>query len=218
MKTRLGIGVGTVMIFLALAPAIWANPIGVQAQNTGDHPLAGPAKIVRIITAQDQIGLSGEVVLNSDSLATATMATFHLSTVTYDSGVYGGVSVGTTVNWSSRIRWNPANNPVILWQFVSGPWTYGFKVTSIHLLEQSNSGLTLSGVGFAYITGNGSPYISSLADWSLRITPDGSSSTGYRFSFDDPLRVPDGGMTAGLLAAAFWGLKLLGKKKLEAFE
>ncbi len=180
--------------------------------------------LLAAVTAQanlitGEIDMSGTVSLNGNSLATATSATFYAGTVTYDSGAYSRVNVGTPVNWASVLSWNPKNTPVTLWTFQSKLLTYTFTVGSVNVVSQSSSRLALSGTGVATITGLGSPFQKSLATWSLSIFRDPSSDTGYRFTFDDPLvpfvpqSVPDGGTTAGLLGLALAGLGFLYRKK-----
>ena len=72
----------------------------------------------------------------------------------------------------------------------------------------------MTGSGTVSITGAGSPFETTAANWSFTITDtSGGSSGSFIFGFaQSDTAVPDGGITVALLGAALTGLSLIKRK------
>jgi hypothetical protein len=100
-------------------------------------------------------------------------------------------------------------NPVSpLWTFTSGLLTYSFSLSSVSVITDTGSFLSLAGAGTLTITGTGSPYTATNAKFNLSSTGSGPSI----FGFVAGNSAPDGGTTVMLLGAGLSGLALLRKK------
>jgi hypothetical protein len=168
------------------------------------------------------VRMSGDVTLDSQSLNSATKASFvnPAGTVSSGTGSYA-TTAGASVNFNNFTFFPLASqstpvNP--LWSFVSGGFTYSFSLANIGSESvTANEFLTMTGTGTVSITGAGSPFDSTVANWSFTITDtSGGNSGSFVFGFaQSDTSVPDGGMTIMLLGAALTGLSLI-KRKLVA--
>lgn len=171
-----------------------------------------PASAIPITGSVD---MSGTVFLNNMNLGSATAATA-FSGVTVGgvpTGSFAGTA-GSSVTWNP-FGWNPATTPVTpLWSFVFGAFTYSFDLASVSVVSQSNFFLNLVGVGTLRITGAGSPFDPTTAQWSFTISnPTGGAHANFAFTFaNSQTSVPEGGSTAALLG--FAGLTLMAAEGL----
>jgi hypothetical protein len=197
--------------FFALGAAITAITTSVQAvQVTGT------------------IQITGDVTLNTMSLLTATTATFVGAPdgdVVSGTLAYAAVPVGTDVDFNNFTF--AATGPQVvapLWSFTSGGLTYTFNLANITSITRSTpvpgtDTLGLTGLGTVNITGAGSPYELTNANWSFNLTDTSAGgNTTFVFAFNNSntatpsTTVPDGGLSVILLGAAMTGLALLRRK------
>lgn len=164
------------------------------------------------------LSFSGTTTINGTSFVTATEFTsFQNVTVGAPSalsGNYVGTS-GATVTMTPFI-WSPptASTPVNpLWTFVSGGNTYAFDLSVLHVDYASTSGLLLSGLGTATITGPGLDFQNTSGTWNLSSQSLGQSSFTFSSTTTVPNSVPDGGTTATLLGGSLFGLAMIGRKQ-----
>ncbi len=184
--------------------------MGLIALNASAIPISGTVR------------MSGDVTLDTQSLNTATKASFvnPAGSVSAGTGSYLGTA-GASVNFANFTFFPLASqstpvNP--LWSFVSGGLTYSFNLANINNVSlNDDTFLTMTGSGTVTITGPGSPFDTTAANWSFTITDtSGGSSGSFIFGFaQSDTAVPDGGMTVMLLGAALTGLSLI-KRKLVA--
>lgn len=159
------------------------------------------------------VRMSGDVTLDTQSLATATGASLFsaVTVVGSPTGSYVGTA-GQSVTWKA-FSWNPSTAPVgELWKFSYLGNDYTFDLGSITSVSQSVDSLLITGVGTVNITGGA--FEATPANWTFQIT-DSSGGTGGSFVFgfsDSNTAIPDGGTTAMLLGSALSGLALLRKK------
>jgi hypothetical protein len=164
------------------------------------------------------ISFAGSTTINGTSFVTATaFSSFQNVTVGAPSalsGSYVGTS-GATVTMTPFI-WSPptASTPVNpLWTFVSGGDTYSFDLSVLHVDYASTTGLLLSGLGTAYITGSGLDFLATTGTWNLSSQTLGQSSFTFSSTTTVPNSVPDGGTTATLLGGSLLGLAYVGRKQ-----
>lgn len=161
------------------------------------------------IPAGSEIDMSGTATLNNQYLGSATAVT-GFSAVTVGgtpTGVFSGVTAGTSVSWNP-FGWNPATTPVTpLWSFGA----YSFDLSSVTVVSQSNSYLNLAGSGVLNATG----YDPTQGSWSFTISnAGGGAHQTLNFTFaNSQVSVPDGGMTVMMLGMALCGLALLSFRK-----
>jgi hypothetical protein len=163
-----------------------------------------------------EIDMSGTATLNSINLGTATGAT-SFSGVSVGGGPTGAFAgtTGATVSWNAFTWPGGSANP--LWTFTLAGLTYTFALSSDSVVAQSSTFLNLLGVGTLSITGAGSTYTPTTADWSFTISnPTGGNHANFDFTFANSQTgagtVPDGAATAMLLGTALSALALLRKK------
>lgn len=164
------------------------------------------------------LSFSGTTTINGTSFVTATAFTsFQNVTVGAPSalsGNYVGTS-GSAVTMTPFI-WSPptASTPVNpLWTFVSGGDTYSFDLNVLHVDYASTTGLLLSGLGTAFITGPGSDFLATTGTWNLSSQTLGQSSFTFSSTTTAPNSVPDGGTTATMLGGSLIGLAFIGRKQ-----
>lgn len=158
------------------------------------------------------ISFSGTATINSTSFVTATGFTWFqdvfVGAPSALTGDYAGTS-GAAVTMQSFI-WAPptASTPINpLWTFVSGGNTYSFDLSVLHVDYASPTGLLLSGLGTAHITGQGLEKLDTTGNWNFSAQTLGGAS--FTFSSTTTVAaqgVPDGGSTGALLGATFLGL------------
>lgn len=171
-------------------------------------------------TISGSISFSGTSTIDGTSFVTATRFTlFQDVTVGAPSslsGDYVGTS-GATVTLSPFI-WDPptASTPLDpLWTFVSGGNTYWFDLSVLHKDIASPTGLLLSGLGTAYISGPGLEKLATPGLWNFSAQTQGLST--FTFSSTTtvpPPGVPDGGTSVMLLGASLLGLGLIRRKQI----
>ena len=164
------------------------------------------------------ISFSGTSTINGTSFVTATAFTTFQSVFvgapTALSGNYVGTS-GAAVTMTPFI-WSPptASTPVNpLWTFVSGGDTYSFNLGVLHADYASPTGLLLSGIGTAIITGPGLDFLATTGTWNLSAQTLNLATFTFSSTTSIPFSVPDGGTTATLLGGSLFGLALIGRKK-----
>jgi hypothetical protein len=163
------------------------------------------------------ISFAGTTTINGTSFVSATEFTsFQNVTVGAPSalsGSYVGTS-GAAVTMTPFI-WSPptASTPVNpLWTFVFGGDTYSFNLGVLHADYASPTGLLLSGIGTAFITGPGLDFLATTGTWNLSSQTLGESSFTFSSTTTVPHSVPDGGTTATLLGGSLIGLAFIGRK------
>lgn len=169
-------------------------------------------------TISGGISFSGTSSIDSTSFVTATRFTlFQDVTVgapSAQSGDYLGTS-GATVTlvpfiWDGPTASTPINP---LWTFVSGGNTYSFDLSVLHKDFASPTGLLLSGLGTARISGPGLEKLDTPGLWNFSAQTQGLST--FTFSSTTtvpPPGVPDGGTSVVLLGGSLLGLGLIRRK------
>jgi len=165
------------------------------------------------------LSFSGTTTINSSSFVTATKFLSFQDVVVGApsslSGDYAGTS-GAAVT-VTPFTWSPptASTPLDpLWTFVSGGDTYSFDLSVLHLDYASPTGLLLSGLGTAIITGPGTDRIDTSGTWDFSAQTLGQSSFTFSATTDVPASVSDGGSTVLLLGASMFGLAIINRKQL----
>jgi hypothetical protein len=164
------------------------------------------------------LSFSGTSTINGTSFVTATAFTlFQNITVGAPSalsGNYVGTS-GAAVTMTPFI-WAPptASTPLNpLWTFVSGGDTYSFNLGVLHVDYASPTGLLLSGIGTAFITGPGLNFLATTGTWNLSAQTLNLATFTFSSTTTVPAGVPDGGTTATMLGGSLVGLALIGRKQ-----
>ncbi|HZV32938.1 MAG TPA: hypothetical protein VFB72_00040 [Verrucomicrobiae bacterium] len=166
------------------------------------------------------VRMAGQVTFDTQSLATATAASFTnpAAIVTSGTGSYAGVPTGVSspgVNFNNFSFASTGPNVVpSLWSFVYNGWTYSFSLADITSVTRTDStDLSIKGDGAVNIAGAGSPYTVTSASWSFDVTDtSGGNSGSFVFGFSQSdTAVPDGGNAAILLGVAIAGLIAFGK-------
>jgi hypothetical protein len=162
------------------------------------------------------IDMSGDVTLNSESLATATAAT-SFSAVSVSSGTasFAGTS-------GAPVTFNPftfgsvgSENVSPLWSFTVDSAAYSFNLADISSIDATTTFLQIVGGGIVNVGGD-----MQAANWTFTITDSsGGNSGSFIFGFADSntaIGVPDGGTTVILLGATLSGLCLIRKKLVKS--
>ena len=164
------------------------------------------------------ISFSGTTMIDSTSFVSATrFVSFQNVTVGAPSalsGDYTGTS-GAAVTMTPFI-WVPptASTPLNpLWTFVSGGNTYSFDLSVLHQDYASPTGLLLSGIGTAHITGPGLSKLDTTGSWDLSAQTLNLATFTFSSTTTIPSSVPDGGSTVVLLGGSLIGLGLIGRKQ-----
>ena len=167
------------------------------------------------------VSFSGTSTIDGTSFVTATKFTrFQDVFVAADSaltGDYVGTS-GATVT-VTPFTWAPstASTPISpLWSFVSKGKTYSFDLSVMHLDYSSPTGLLLSGLGTAHITGAGVEKLDTTGRWDFSAQTLGGSTFTFSATttVPNPSTVPDGGSTVAMLGASMLGLGFIGRKRV----
>lgn len=130
------------------------------------------------------------------------------------SGDYVGTS-GATVTMMPFI-WDPptASTPLNpLWTFVSGGNTYSFDLSVLHKDFASPTGLLLSGLGTAHITGPGLEKLDTTGHWDFSAQTLGRATFTFSATITGPTHVPDGGTTVAILGWVVLGLGWMSRKQ-----
>ncbi|HLP75592.1 MAG TPA: hypothetical protein VK327_01630 [Candidatus Paceibacterota bacterium] len=151
----------------------------------------------------------------------AEVDTGDLSTAKAFTSLSGGQVLFGTGSYSSasgNVAWSGftflpslSPNPVTLWSFTD-PNTlisYSFSATSITLVHQDPGFLNVMGTGVAHISGGNTSFEDAIGSWTVTSTGERSI---FAFGSAAQVPVPDGGMTAALLAAGLGGLGILRRK------
>ncbi len=170
-------------------------------------------------TISGTLSFSGTATMDTANFVTGTAFTQFQDVVVGAasslSGDYAGTS-GAAVT-VKPFTFNPAgaSTPITpVWSFVSGGKTYDFDLSSIHVDYASATGILISGMGTAQITGE----LDTPGLWDFSAQTEGVSS----FTFSStatvpaPSSVPDGANTALLLGGAFCGMAFLQRKMVKA--
>ena len=165
------------------------------------------------------LSFAGSATTDTGDFSTATKFTqFQQITVGAPSTLFGDY-VGTSgaAVTVTPFTFKPANasTPIDpLWTFMSGGDTYSLSLSSVHEDFSSSTGLLLSGIGTATITGPGTDKLATSGLWNLSAQTFGVST----FTFSSTTQVPnprtvaDDGATAILLGGALCGLGIFGRK------
>lgn len=185
--------------------------------------LVGFSTSMQAVPITGTVHMSGVVTFDTADLATATSATFSnpAGLVSSGTGSYAAPAVlpGQTVNFFPFTF--AATGPQVvapLWSFLDAVngWTYSFNLANITAITRTDStDLNIAGLGTVTITGPGSTYDTTGANWAFTVSDTSGGKSGdfvFGFSSSDTAAVPDGGTTMILFGAALTGLGLLRKK------
>ena len=179
--------------------------------------VAGFASNSQAIPITGALSFSGTATMDGTSFLTATkfisFQDVDVGALSSLSGSYTGTS-GATVTMTP-FTWNPptASTPINpLWTFISGGDTYSFDLRALHLDFASTTGLLLSGLGTAHITGPGLNYQDTSGYWDFSSQTLGLATFTFSSTTTDTSSVPDGGSTALLLGGSLIGLCAVGRK------
>ena len=172
----------------------------------------GLAATVQAVQITGTVRMSGDVTLDTTSLATANNATAFAAVTVVGSptGSFAGTG-GAVVTWKP-FGWNPSTAPVpTLWTYISG-LTYSFDLGTITGFTRTDATLLfVQGTGTVRITG----FDPTAANWTFTITDSSAGTAGdfvFGFADSNTAVVPDGGATVMLLGAALSGLALIRRK------
>ena len=166
------------------------------------------------------ISFSGTTTIDSTSCVTATRFLSFQNVVVGAPSALSGDYVGTsgaavTVTpfiWSPPTASTPLNP---LWTFVSGGNTYSFDLSILHVDYASPTGLLLSGLGTALITGPGMEKLNTTGTWDFSSQTLGQTSFTFSSTTTVPsAAVPDGGSTVAMLGASLLGLSIMKRKQI----
>ncbi|MBC8000966.1 MAG: VPDSG-CTERM sorting domain-containing protein [Opitutaceae bacterium] len=168
------------------------------------------------------ISFHGTATMNGLGFNTATAFTsFTEVTVGAASTATGDYAGTQDANVTmTPFSWSPSSAPVLpLWTFVSGGKTYSFDLTTLHLDFASSTGLLLSGIGIAHISGGGSEKIDTEGYWDFSAQTLNSATFTFSSANKVPVpgtSVPDGGTTVALLGGSLFGLAFFKRKQSQA--
>jgi hypothetical protein len=165
------------------------------------------------------ISLSGTVSIDGTSFVTATRFTSFESVFVGGESALSGDYVGTSgaAVTITPYTWSPptASTPVSpLWTFMSGGNTYSFDLNVLHMDYASPTGLLLSGLGTARITGPGLEKLDTTGHWDFSAQTLGLSTFTFSSTTTVPTSVPDGGSTVAMLGATMLGLGWMKRKSI----
>ena len=179
--------------------------------------VAGFASNSPAIPITGAISFSGTATADGSSFLTATkfisFQDVDVGAASSLSGSYTGTS-GAAVT-VTPFTWNPptASTPINpLWTFVSGGNTYSFNLSALHLDFASTTGLLLSGLGTAHISGPGLDFQDTSGYWEFSTQTLGLSTFTFSSTTTTSNNVPDGGSTALMLGGSLLGLGAVGRK------
>jgi hypothetical protein len=158
------------------------------------------------------------MAIDTTSFVTATKFTSFQNVVvgapSLLSGDYAGTS-GASVTMTPFI-WAPptASTPIKpLWTFVSGGNTYSFDLSVLHEDSASPTGLLLSGLGTAHISGPGLAKLDTTGDWNFSAGISGLATFTFLSTNTVAANLPDNGSAFAMLGVALFGLGLMGCKQ-----
>jgi hypothetical protein len=157
--------------------------------------------------------------MNGPSFITATAFTSFQDVTVGGPSAVSGDYVGTSGSavTVTPFTWSPptASTPINpLWSFVYNGDTYSFDLTVLHEDYASSTGLLLSGLGTASITGPGTDYLPTSGTWDFSAQSQGLTSFTYSSTTVVPAQsVADGGSTAVMMGASLIGLVIMGRKQ-----
>jgi len=166
------------------------------------------------------LSFSGSATTDTGNFLTATrFVRFDDVSVGVPTSLFGDYvgTAGASVTVTPFI-WNPpgASTPINpLWTFMSGGNTYSFDLSMLHSDFASPTGLLLSGLGTAHITGPGLDKLPTTGLWNLSAQTFGVSTFTFSSTTQVPTNVLDGGSTAMMLGLALCAFGLV-KRKLKA--
>lgn len=172
------------------------------------------------IPISGDLSLSGTITMNGPSFVTATAFTSFQDVTVGGPSAVSGAYVGTSGSavTVTPFTWSPptASTPINpLWTFIYNGDTYSFDLTALHVDYASPTGILLSGLGTAYITGPGTDYLPTTGSWNFSSQSQGLTSFTYSSTTIVPgSTVPDGGSTVVMMGASMIGLVILGRKQL----
>lgn len=166
------------------------------------------------------ISFSGTTTIDSTSFVTATRFLSFQNVVVGAPSALSGDYVGTSgaAVTVTPFIWSPptASTPINpLWTFVSGGNTYSFDLSILHVDYASPTGLLLSGLGTALITGPGMEKLNTTGTWDFSSQTLGQTSFTFSSTTTVPsAAVPDGGSTVAMLGASLLGLSIMKRKQI----
>lgn len=185
---------------------------------------------VSAIPVTGTIQMTGNVTFDTDDLETATLAKFPQAPfdamVTSGTGSYAETGVANApVVWQDFTFGATGPQDVTpLWTFVNllKGWTYSFSLESISSITRSSDPifgdeLSIKGLGKVSITGPGSTFDTTVANWTFNVTDSSGGGQVFEFAFNDsntaiPSPVPDGGASLVLLGTAFAAISAIRRK------
>jgi len=184
--------------------------------------ITGLALSSQAVPIAGNISFSGTTTIDGTSFVTATKFTafqnVFVGAASALSGNYTGTS-GAAVTMAT-FTWNPptASTPINpLWSFTSGGNTYSFDLSALHEDYASPTGLLLSGLGVAHISGPGLSLSDTSGYWSFSAQTLGLSTFTFSSTSIVPTAsVPDGGTTATMLGGTLIGVSLIARKRKTA--
>jgi|SRR5579872_2044316 len=180
---------------------------------------AGFTLSLQAIPITGSISFSGTSTIDGTSFVTATAFTsfqdVFVGAPSALSGDYVGTS-GAAVTMAPFIWAPPTTSTPIqpLWTFVSGGDTYSFDLGVLHEDYASPTGLLLSGLGTAHITGPGLQELDTTGSWTFSAQTLGLATFTFSSTTTVPNQsVPDSGSTALLLGGTLLGLGFVARKQ-----
>ena len=171
------------------------------------------------IPVSGNISLSGTVTMDGTSFVSSTKFTAFQNVTVGAPSALSGSYVGTSGSavTVTPFTWSPptASTPINpLWSFVYNGDIYSFNLSVLHEDYASPTGLLLSGLGTAFITGPGVNYLATAGIWDFSAQTEGQSTFTFSSTTVVPASsVPDGGSTAAMMGASLIGLGILGRKQ-----
>ena len=163
--------------------------------------LVGAQTTASAATISGELDFVGVATTDTGNLATAHSFTSFTNVFTLGNelGSYAPIPDLTSATMSA-FTFNPTGSGASpLWTVAFGGVTYSFdlsKVTSFSY-NSATTGLSIFGIGTAFITGGGTDYTPTSGFYSF--TTQGGRPSSTRFTFSSATTVPDSGTTVALL-------------------
>jgi len=166
------------------------------------------------------ISFSGTSSINGASFLEATRFTLFQDVFVGAPSALSGDYIGTSgapvtlmpFIWAPPTASTPLNP---LWTFASSGNVYSFDLNALHVDFVSPTGLLLSGLGSAYITGPGVEKLRTSGYWNFSAqTLDVATFTFSSTTTSPAQETPDGGLTVAMLGVSIFGLCLVGRKQM----
>ena len=172
---------------------------------------------IQAVPVTGNIGITGQVTLDTSSAATATEVTSWINTaVNGASGTFLAIPNNTPVQFPNATwKFNTASTINPFWTITSYGCTFSLTSSSI-LFQGGTPGINgfVDVNGWGTISGNG--YTPTQMFWTFSISDPPANGNSPTWTFRASANsVPDGGATVMLLGIALSGVALL-KKKLMA--